>query len=63
MVDKNKFVNNTLDHVIALFRQDFHGNIFCETLLKCITCNELIKPIVSVLMPFHKDHKNTVPPF
>lgn len=51
MVDKKKFVNNTLDHVIILSPQDFHGKIFCETLLKCsVTCNKLIKHIVSVLM-------------
>lgn len=50
MVDKKTFVNNTLDHVITLSPQDFHGNIFCETLLKCITCNKLIEHIVSVLM-------------
>lgn len=50
MVDEKIFLNNTLDYMITLSPQDFHGKIFWETLLQFISCNKLIKHIVSVLM-------------
>lgn len=48
-VDKKIFMNNTMDRR-TMSSQDFGSNIFGKALLKCLTCDKLITPIISVSM-------------